>query len=210
MQLTKNLAALALMASLWGLLAGPAAAGVIYSFQGVNNTNWVDVDTGRAQLSVDVSDAGGGKVAFKFMNSGPSASSITAVYFDADELFAGMSIVNGSGVRFSLGATPRNLPGGKNIGFDAILAADSDSPTQHNGINPGESLTVLFDLASGQTYQDILYALHGGVDLRTGLHVQAFSGGGSESFVNNPEPASVLLLGLGFVTLALIRRRRRV
>ena len=183
---------------------------MIYSFQGVTNSNWVDVDTGRAQLSVDVSDAGGGNVAFRFMNSGPNASSITAVYFDTDDLFAGMSIVNGSGVRFSLGANPRNLPGGKNIGFDAILAADSDSPTQANGVNPGESLTVLFDLANGQTYQDIINALHGGIDLRTGVHLQALPGGGSESFVNNPEPASVLLLGLGFVTLALIRRRRRV
>ena len=209
MPLTKNLAALALLASLGGALAAPAAAGVIYSFQGVTNSNWVDVDTGRAQLSVDVSDAGGGNVAFKFMNSGPNASSITAVYFDTDDLFAGMSIVNGSGVRFSLGASPRNLPGGQNIGFDAILSADSDSPTQPSGVNPGESLTVLFDLANGKTYQDIIDALHGGIDLRTGLKVQAFTGGGSESFVNNPEPASVLLIGLGLIALALTRRRRQ-
>ena len=66
----------------------------------------------------------------------------------------------------------------------------------------------MVNLVNGMTYQDILQALHGGTD-RIGLKVQAFSGGGSESFVNNPEPASVLLLGLGLLGLALTRRRRR-
>src|SRR5262245_26656672 len=137
MQFTRKLGALVLVALLAGLRADPAAAGLVYWFHGITNNNAVDVAIGQAQLSVDVSDAGGGKVAFKFVNSGPNASSITAVYFDDGALLGGASIVNGPGVKFSPGATPPNLPGGNPIGFDTSYAADSDSPVSPNGVNPG-------------------------------------------------------------------------
>ena len=121
--MTTKLAALVLIALLGTMRADPAAAGLVYSFDGITNNSALDVAAGEAQLSVNVSDAGGGRVAFKFMNSGPSASSITAVYFDADSLFSGVSIMNASGVRFSLGATPPNLPGGNAAGFHTSFSA---------------------------------------------------------------------------------------
>ncbi|MFP3326110.1 hypothetical protein R0K05_23955, partial [Planococcus sp. SIMBA_160] len=76
----------------------------------------------------------------------------------------------------------------------AGFLADSDPAVQPNGVNPGETLGVIFDLQTGLGYQDVVDAialsqtnpsadLTGG--LRIGIHVQGFTGGGSESFVNN-------------------------
>jgi hypothetical protein len=74
---------------------------------------------------------------------------------------------------------------------------------QPNGINPGEWLrfTFLGDLAS--TIADIYSG-----DLRVGLHVQGFAGGGSDSFVT-PEPGTLAVLGFSLVALAGLTRRRR-
>jgi hypothetical protein len=68
-------------------------------------------------------------------------------------------------------------------------------------------LGIVFDLQGGGTFADILAELTNG-DLRIGLHVQGFTGGGSESFVNNPipEPTTALLFGLGLAGLAARRR----
>ncbi len=50
------------------------------------------------------------------------------------------------------------------------------------GINPGEYLSVLFDI--GSDFDSLIAALEAD-ELRVGFHVQAFGDDGSEAFVNN-------------------------
>jgi hypothetical protein len=111
------------------------------------------------------------------------------VYFDDGSLLSIAIIINSIGVSFSQFASPGNLPAASNAAppfvTTAGFSADSDSPVQPNGVNPGESGT-----------------------LRIGLHVQGYQSGGSESFVNAPEPASLALSGLLLAALAGARLRR--
>jgi hypothetical protein len=145
---------------------------------------------------------------FTFSNIGPAASSITAVYFDGGPLLGIASINYSAGVSFSQDAAPPNLPGGENLTpsfqVTAGLSADADAPKQPNGVNPGESLGILFALQSGRTFTDILTDMQDS-SLRIGIHVQGFSSGGSESFVNTPtpvpEPGTFVLVGTGLVSL---------
>ena len=190
-----------------------AAISVSYGFANITGNSIADAAT-AGQYSVEVNDsAGAGKVQFIFRNSGPAASSITDVYFDDGTLLGIASVVGGPGVDFSQGASPGDLPGGTPVGFDATagFTADSNPPAQPNGVNPGETLWIVFDLINGKTVGDTILALNSGVDLRIGIHVQGFEGGGSESFVNSvPVPDGGLtatLLGLGMLGLAGIRRK---
>lgn len=178
------------------IIAMPAQAQTTLGFGCITNNDIGDAAIGEAQLFVDVEDAGGGQVSFTFRNTGPEASSIADVYFDDDNtLFDSIASIVGSGigVDFAEGATPNNLPGGNPFGFSADFSADSNPPAQPNGVNPGEWLEILFDLQSGQTFDDVLAALADGT-LRIGIHVQGFESGGSESFINEPpepEPPEV-------------------
>jgi hypothetical protein len=221
------------------LMTGTAKAGPKYSFSNITGNNVNDANIGEAQLSVEVNFVGSDvntatQVSFTFRNEGTFASSITDVYFDDGGLLGIASITNGSGVAFSQGASPGDLPGGNAIDFNtsAGFLSDSDPPAQPNGVNPGEILTITFDLLSGSTYQTIIDALQTGLDnpgedivggLRIGIHVQGFAGGGSESFVNGPDgfdpfpptivpEPSTIAMAVGVLPLAVIgwaRHRRR-
>ena len=215
--------ACALAALLLGFAAQPAKAG--FTFKNITNNNATDAAAGEAQLSVGVTAVGTTRVAFTFKNVGSAAMSITDVYFDDGTLLGISSVTNGPGVSFTGGsASPGNLPGGNGnpINFDttAGFLADSDSPRTENGVNPGETLTITFNLINGKTYANTIAAINlslanPGVDmtdgLRIGIHVQAFSSGGSESFVNgrydgNPttggDPAVITPAPGGLVLLA--------
>jgi hypothetical protein len=192
---------------LTAVLAARAQA-VTYSFFCISNNLAGDCAIGEAQMTVDVTDPGGGQVDFTFSNSGPAASSITDVYWDDGALLGIATLTNGAGVDFSMGCSPGDLPAGNTVNFTTTVGfcADSDPPTQPNGVNPGETLIVTFNIQGGMTFADVLADLADGT-LRVGIHVQGYATGGSESLVNVPEPGTLALLGLGFLGMATLRRR---
>ncbi len=205
---------------------------MIFGFEtGINAGN------SGSPYTVTVSDkgvnatTGNNQVEFLFQVAPGSGSlSIEGIYFqDGTLLTLQSSFVDVTGtVSFTAGsASPGNLPGGKSLTPKFVTHAgfltDSDSPTDPNGIGPGESLGVVFDLQSGKTYDDTIAALYAGgtpsnvwnadgsdisgvSGLRIGIHVQNTPIGGSDSFINDPpidtpEPASLTLIGLGVATL---------
>jgi hypothetical protein len=121
------------------------------------------------------------------------------------------------GVSFNADANPSNLPQGNNIQFLATISSEADNPAPFNGINPGESLGVLFN----GNYGDVLAALQDG-SIRVGIHVISIGDiGFSDAFVNTPgdpggngvipEPASVIVWTalLGLSGMAYRRRQLR-
>ena len=178
-----------------------ASADYIYSFKNVSANSVADAAIGESQLSFTVSEFGSDQVLFTFANAGPAPSSICDIYFDDDAvslIFNDFQYPT-AGVKFTIGATPPDLPSGGS--FSSDYSYDSDSPVQPNGINPGESLGLLFTLANNIDFNSIISSLNSR-DIQVGIHVQGFADEGSESFINKvPEPASVSFLAMGFLSL---------
>jgi len=177
------------------LIASPAKA-LQFGFSDRTTNNTGNVLTGESQLFLDITDAMGGEsgsatqALFKFSNVGPNASSITQIYFDDLDsnpfLKSIVSITDsGSGVAFEVPKNIGNLPGGNNFDEDFSIEPSSDGGTAPNGVNPGEWVSVLFNLNPGKTLSDVFSAMTSSA-LRVGFHVQAFANGGSEAFMNKP------------------------
>jgi hypothetical protein len=133
---------------------------------------------------------GSGKTLFTFINVGTIQSHIGDINFDwgtGTALDFDSFSFTGE-VIFSVGARPRNLPGGKTIAFTADWSTDADCPTGtgKNGIDnftgsgTQDTLTIAF---TGSTFGDIISALDNGT-YRIGLHLQGLTDGKSESYVS--------------------------
>lgn len=207
------------------LMASPARS-LELGFDNISNNSAVNAAAGESQLFVDVLDASGGEnlnstqALFKFRNDGPAASSITQIYFDNSTALGSIaSISNSSGVDFSVASGNLNLPAGNNVNFNEDFGVKANSPVQPKGVNPGEWVSVLFNLNAGQTLQNVFADIASG-DLRVGFHVQGFADGGSEAFVNNPPggggggnnasvPEPTTMAGLGLIAASLGVSRRK-
>ncbi len=186
----------------------PSANASLCDFFNITNNGNEDL---TGQLCVDVTAQGSSQVLFTFYNDVGIPSSITDIYFD-DNL--GMlsdiaNIVNSAGVSFSEGADPINLPGGHDYDFKADFSADSNPPIVKKGVNSSsESVSLLFDLAAGHSYDDVMNAIMDD-SLKIGLHIQSIGViGGSDSYINlMPLPGAILLglLGLGTARMKLRR-----
>jgi len=207
----------------------PAGAG-LYTFDDWGWVTGVPGGTIMNQLSVVVTDEGVGadQVLFTFSNSGAVASSITDIYFDDGTLLriAGIYDTLTTGVSFDDPATPGNLPNGNAVNPHFVtsdaFSADSDNPITAYGVNPGESVGILFDLQNSKTLANVIAAMYAGFalgpddnptgTLRIGVHVQSIATAldeqgnpGSQSYILTPVPGAVILglLGLGAVGLKL-------
>ena len=199
------------------LLLFPTSSASAVSFASSCSQNDAgDVAIGLAQMAVVASmGPGAGEVTFTVTNMGADASSITEVYFEdtnsrlsmlASLIDADDGIGGDAGVDFSQPAVPEDLPARMDCpdgtGSDPFMvtmgfSADADVPMPPlKGINPGESLGVVFTLMD--TFADVVNDLNSG-DLRVGIHVTAYESGGSETFVtgSNGVPPSGTPMAVG-------------
>ena len=190
-------------------LTSTASAAITYTFSGITNNDPGDTAIGEAQLTMELSDPGGGQALFTFYNDGPEQSTISEIYFDDGTLLSLAGIVESSGVDFSVGGSPPVLPGGNALDpdFETSFMVSADNPAPTNGVDPGESVGLLFNLQGGQTFANVIGAISNG-DLRIGLHVINFESGGSESFVLVPAPGALILGSLGTLAVAASRTIR--
>ena len=178
-----------------GYLASSPAQALQFNFNNITHNNVVNKLTGERQLLVDVTDSFGkedlasNNVLFKFSNVGPFASSMTQIYFDNSTVLKSMGTIvdSGAGVDFAAAAGRMNLPGGNTVNFSPDFGIKSTGAVSQNGVNPGEWVSVFFNLSTNKTLKDVFNDLKSG-SLRVGMHVQAFSNEGSEAFVNNNTP----------------------
>jgi len=99
------------------------------------------------------------------------------------------------------------LPGGQPLGFTPhnSFGIFADPARPKNGLEFSEYISVLFDLADGVSFDNIIAEIDG-QSLGVGIHAQSLPGGGSASFSTIPEPLTLSLLGIGAL---LIRHKRR-
>ena len=217
----RNIIFLSLVLVFVAILSTEARANYVeFSFKAVTNNPMPEpISAIESQLSLVVTNQnydgyiiGSGQLGLILYNTGLLTSDVHEIYVD-DGVFAGVAPTiyqsNSDLLPYPAGLAPGNLPGAP-PGFVATALYSADNGNG-DGLDNGESVALVFDLASGKTWSDIMAAINEGfinnyesldslTDLAIGLHVRSIgSDGQSQSFVMTPLPATILLglLGLG-------------
>ena len=214
------------------LILPTAAQAEIYEYNqwSVVEGNSGDPGAIAAQFSVEVTDdfedKVGEQVLFTFRNNGPLPSIIADIYFDDGALVEIANIINSSGVNFFDPANPANLPGGENVVPEFETSGDFSADFEKgagNGVDPGESVGIVFNLKPDKYFANVINAIHVGFNpdlyydfvnqnwladnLRIGLHVQGTGENEdfSDTFILTPVPGAFILgiLGLGLAGIKL-------
>jgi hypothetical protein len=224
------------------LILSSAARADLFGFAPISNNSGISGAL-APQIAVDVTDyepiSGLNQVLFTFYNDGPPGSDydvtnplpcmITAVYFDdgallglATILDADVDPTNYPGVYFDKPATPGDLPGGDTLVPPFATTADFSASRENGqggvakGVDPGESLGIVFDLKPGYDFAGVLTSIGLGwtnpwdeESLRIGVRIQSFGDDNefSEALLHTPAPGAMILgmLGLGVVGLGMRR-----
>ncbi len=198
-----------------GLMAAGPASATSFSFHCISGDGGGECAIPTAELWVEVQDEGAGEFSITLHNETGVRAPLTALYIeDGDGLIGGLVSIGGSvGVDFRIGAKPPGLPSGSVEDFREDWSFSARNPKPKHGVGSGESLTVVFSLADGFSYADVLAAMNDG-SLRVGLHAPPIGSGGNKSLVTHaggaipaPEPSTLALLLAGGVGWAVRRRR---
>lgn len=206
------------------MLLGSEARAELYDFQAISNNSGVAGGL-AAGLTVEVVPYGDGsnQALFKFASgiSDPYEGNIMRMFFDDRN---GLGAISGLieppefGVHFQYGNHGGgNFPEGNNLARPFVTTGWAGFKGGSGKVGPGEYLGVIYDLADGVDFQDLMNAIGDGTSgsLRVGVHVGSIapmSGvSDSDSFVMVcvPAPAAALLGAWGIGAAGLCLRRRR-
>lgn len=205
--------------------AGTAAASteMSLSFERLTFNSRMAADM-ATHFSAVVTNLGGGAVRFDIYNTGADAAGITDIYWEesTDDIIDYASVALPP--KWSVGAYPLRLPGTTNDTFPVAFSAEVDVAADSSGVLSGESVSFVFNLAEGATFNALAHALESG-DLRLGIYVEQLQGGFSafgpslmnygDSFIMNgtntvvPIPAGAGLGAVGLACIGVLRSLRR-
>lgn len=198
-----------------GVACSSGAADVQVSTFVFENDNGAPID--GLNIWIESNDLGN-SIEFIWHNDSTIDANVTDIYIEGNDISnaaLGIATINNTtDVQYSEGSTPLN-PAGSIQFFGGLwkgtaFGADPDTPQpQFNAINPGESLSVVFTLDSGITFDEVIAALHAGEDgFRIAAHVQGLDPNDDSLWVVTPAPGA--MAPLAFAGAFMTRRRRSI